>query len=718
MPETVPAAKATVARVIVITYMEFAVNGFGYGMTQEFLKATLHVRLPDGLDWTAADEALSALIPRSPMAGAPPETSVADRIIYWVAELQRAGNQSVFTQGKYVGPGRTPGTIVVALPTLDFLAAEKALKLVVKVMAALLDGAAVPAAVMQDARTSYDEYVKEFSSKGVGGSNTQRFLQAAQENRMPWFRLASTVFQIGHGSKARWLDSSFTDTTSVIGANLARNKIMAANVLRQAGLPVPDHALADTPEAALSVAARLGFPVVVKPLDQDGGVGVAAGLKDDAEVLKAFAQAREFSTAIMVEKHVEGRDYRLVVFEGRLIWALERVPGSVTGDGVSSVRDLINRCNEEPARLKRFGAPLAPLTINDEALSLLAERGMDLESVPDAGDWIRLRRVSNIATGGTPVGVFDKVHPDNRLLAERAANALRLDLAGIDLLIPDIERSWMETGAAICEVNAKPTIGNTTSAHLYGQILTSMVKADGRIPIALIVGAPGTSTVPALVARMLAATGLRVGLATAQRVVLNGRLVNDAPNNLFHAARALMIDKGTDAAVVSVSETEVARTYLPFDRCTVVTLAGSHLQRSGADDVETLRSLCRQMLPMTWGPVVINAADPDCVALQPAIRGARVALASGGMGMSAVHDHLKKDGLAVYMEGGPADPRLVVGKEVIELLNLGDEGIPITCPLDDIALAVSTVWMMGAAIADIRRGLAGVRWTAPVSSGA
>ena len=715
MPESVPAAKAPARPAIAIASMEFAVNGFGYGLMQEFLKATLRVRPRDGSDWPAVDAALAAVIPRSDKADRPPNTSLADRIIYWVAELQRAGSQPVFSQGKHIGAGTESGTMILALPTIDFLAAEQALKLVIRLMSPLLSGGPDHDTVIDKAREAYAEYVTKFSSRVFGASNTLRFVQAAHENRMPWFRLSGPVFQIGHGSKARLLDSSFTDATPVIASNMARNKIWAADVLRQSGLPVPTHGLVATAQAAVTLADKLGYPVVVKPLDKDGGLGVAAGLKNEAEVTKAFANARKFSDSIIVEKHFEGRDYRLVVFQGKLIWALERLPGSVTGDGVSTVRQLIDRLNSEPARLKRAGAPLAALEPDDEASTLLADRGMSFDSVPEAGEWIRLRRVSNIASGGTPEGVFDKVHPENRLLAERAAKALRLDLAGIDLLIPDIERSWMETGAAICEVNSQPTIGSTTSAHLYGQLLKSLVKGEGRIPIALIVGAAETSTVPQLVSRMLASTGLRPGLATARQIVLGGHVVNNAPRDVFHAARALLLDQDTDAAVVAVSDMTAATSYLPFDRCAVVTVAGMAFQ-GATDRFGALRELARQMLPMSGGAFAINAAVPECVALVPAIRGGRVALASAGPGMPAVHGHVKAGGLAVHVEGDMENPRLIIGEEIVALRDIGGEGTPITCPLDEIALAVSTFWMMGATINEIRRGLAGVRWTASAST--
>ena len=158
-------------------------------------------------------------------------------------------------------------------------------------------------------------------------------------------------------------------------------------------------------------------------------------------------------------RNISGRDYRLNVFNGELIWAIERVPGGVTGDGKSSITKLVELLNSDPLRGEGTHAPLKQLNLDDEARQLLRQYSRDENSVPAEGEFVRLRRNANVATGGTPVSVFDQIHPDNKLLAIRAAAALRLDLAGVDLLIPDIGQSWKLGGAAVCEVNSQPNLG-------------------------------------------------------------------------------------------------------------------------------------------------------------------------------------------------------------------------------------------------------------------
>ncbi|WP_162932331.1 acetate--CoA ligase family protein [Solimonas sp. K1W22B-7] len=447
------------------------------------------------------------------------------------------------------------------------------------------------------------------------GSNAAHFMRTAQALGIPCRQRAGGVIQFGEGARARWLVSSFTDQTSHIAARLARHKAQASAMLAEAGIPVPRQVTVATAEAAVQAAAALGYPVVIKPEDTEGGIAVAPGLGTPEEVRAAFETASRYSRSILLESHVEGRDYRLNVFQGELVWAIERQPASVTGDGRAPVRELLQRLNADPRRGAGKGARLRRVELDEEALSLLRKAGLGPDDVPAEGRVLRLRRVANIGAGAVPVPVFDQVHPDNARLAIRAAEALGLDLAGVDLLIPDIARSWHEGGAAVCEVNGQPTLGQITSAHLYPLILGRLVRGNGRIPTALVIGAGEGSGLLAGIAARLGAAGLRVGCVGRQGVTAAGERIAAGPVGSFAGGRMLVAHRGVDAALVAVDDAGLLDTGLPFARYDLLVLAGAEIA-AAEGQAATPETLLREVLRL-----VHPACDGEVLALAGAAQG-------------------------------------------------------------------------------------------------
>jgi len=304
--------------------------------------------------------------------------------------------------------------------------------------------------------------------------------------------VANNVYCFGQGAKSRWFDSSLTDDTPAISVRLAKQKNVCAAILRRHGLPVPRHHLASDEVRAVAAAESIGYPVVVKPADQDRGIGVAAGLVNAAQVVRAFVEASRHSKAVLVEKHVDGGDYRVHVFQGEVYKVRHRIPGGVVGDGRSSVAELLQSLNSDPRR----GPPgtdskLFRIDLDTEALELLQERQLGTDSVPQEGTFVQLRRIANVSVGGVSLPVdLSQVHPDNLALARQAVRALKLDLAAVDLLIRDIGRSWRDVEAGICEVNAQPQFGVDAPEWLF----TRFFPGQGRIPMIAVVGDCGCAS--------------------------------------------------------------------------------------------------------------------------------------------------------------------------------------------------------------------------------
>lgn len=401
------------------------------------------------------------------------------------------------------------------------------------------------------------------------GVNTRLFLAAAYQLGVPVQRLAGQTMQYGWGAQARWMDSSFTDAASGIAARLARDKVAAHQVLRRAGLPVAEQIKVNTVADALQHAERMGYPVVMKPADLDGGKGVEAGLKTPEALQRAFERANKYSKNLILERHIEGEDYRLGVLYGGLSWVIYREPAGVWGDGQSSVNSLIEAANCDPRRGTQSWAQMVPLTINEEAEELLAEQGVALTNIVAVGRFVRLRRAANTSSGGIPRDVFENVHPDNAALAEQVARLFRLDVAGIDFICPDISRSWRDVGGVVCEVNAQPQFSLTRPDTPVAAI-TGLVKARGRIPVVVIVAELAWGEWANTLHTFLRAKGLNAALSLADGLWLSGQQYNQQRRSAFADVQAMQLNTDVQAMVIATDGKAWLNSGVPLDRVDLV----------------------------------------------------------------------------------------------------------------------------------------------------
>ncbi len=419
-------------------------------------------------------------------------------------------------------------------------------------------------------RKALQEMLAGFQARAATGAMNRRWLQAALSRDIPWLHVADSVYQFGWGVKGRMLDGTFTDRTSALAARIARNKAVAGNVLRGAGFPVPAQRLVQSADEAIKYAEQLGWPVVIKPIDLDGGIGVAAGLTSAAQVKVAYERACKHAKTILLESHVAGKDYRVIVLDGNVVGVWERVPGGVRGDGRRNVRDLLAEENADPRR-QPAAQRRKQIVVDAEAVELLEAQELTLDDVPAAGRFVRLRRTANIASGGSADKIApDAVHPDNRLLCERATRLLRLDLAGVDLLMPDIGRSWHEGGAAICEVNAQPNLASEIPAIL----MRTLIPGNGRIPVMLVLDDPGARDWLRAVLAALQQAGVHTGCAVGGELASGGKLVFNGATTAVQAAQILLRDPAVEVLILHLQDMAQLKNGFPVDRCDLLVLAG------------------------------------------------------------------------------------------------------------------------------------------------
>jgi cyanophycin synthetase len=548
-------------------------QGYAWGVRQPSLQYAVQPGTASEEGLRELDTLLSGLLgPDSdPLLAERTGDPVLDRLLAWPTAILRAGSHAVFQPARASAVQRAGVALqLIQQPCLQHGAATSTVNFMMRAIN-LFGAEARAAEAPEKISASLAQLLKGLKHTGLRGFNPNWFLSAAHDLNVPWTHLRGDIFLFGWGARGRWLQSSFTDRTSRIGTNLARNKLDGAAVLRTNGVPVPEHVAVHSEHEAVAAAAKIGYPVVVKPVDLDGGKGVWVNLHTAAAVREAYANAFALSKLILVEKHVNGRDFRIQVVHGEVQGVLERVPGGVAGNGIDTVKALLERQNLERRQAADERRFLHEIAHDHEALGLLVEQDLDWDSVPGPGRFVRLRSASNVASGGVPTPVaLERVHPDNLSLAIRAARLLRLDVAGVDLLIPDIGCSWLEGGAYICEVNAQPQMFTTMHKPMLASLLDG---TDGRIPVAIVVSADrGTDGPARALHRDLLARGVQAGLVVGTEVHVGGSVVSREAGGAFAGARMLCNDPGVEAMVICVSDKGILNQGWPVDRCDVLVL--------------------------------------------------------------------------------------------------------------------------------------------------
>lgn len=506
---------------------------------------------------------------------------IAELIGFFSLRLQRDAGIAIFRApfsgllGVHNGEQNSPLELTLSYPCPEPDACTATIDWVVAAIFSSLDDVSLAAQL-----SALRVRLKKFSASGL---NQIHLLEAAHQEGIPTrVLIRKNVSVFGDGSASVWLSSTITDRTPYLGATIAQNKFSCSTLMRAYGIPVPDHISVSSADQAVLAAKRLGFPVVVKPVDLDQGIGVSAGLTTEAVVIEAYDQAYRHSKKVLVEKHVHGQDFRITVMHGQVIKVMQRIPGGVTGDGQSTVRELIERAQTDPTAQRRFLKDgKHRLNLDEEALSVLTELGLTTETILDAGRFLALRRKSNISSGGTqtiiPVG---QVHPDNCEIACRATEVLGLDIAGVDLLIPDIGKSWRESGGAICEVNSSPQIGASHTPQIFAEMLDALLPNGGRIPVYLQICVDLPQVAESRMAREWATATNSNGISMRGEVCVNGTAQGIAPRDSFVAGRRILIDRRVNSAVISITDQDLLAFGMPSFRWTEVRLL--HRSESGA----------------------------------------------------------------------------------------------------------------------------------------
>ncbi len=474
------------------------------------------------------------------------------------------------------------------------------------------------------------------------GVSTAALAAAARRRGIPVRRVGDrSMLRLGYGRYRRLVCAALTDQTSAVGVDIAADKMLAKTLLAEAGIPVPEAMVARNAREAASAAEALGGPLVVKPRSGCQGTGVIVGVTTPGAAAAAYAQVTAPDGGVIVERFVPGSDYRVLVVDGRVVAAAELRPASVTGNGVSDIGQLIEQANADPRRGAGHSRALTRIRLDAQAIAHLAAQGLDIESVPAAGQAVTLRRNANLSTGGTSMDVTDRMHRDIADMCRRAAAVTGLDVCGVDLRLDDISAPGSGAGAqqsprgAVIEVNACPGLrmheapAEGAPRDVAGAVIDSLYPpgAPSRIPVVAVTGTNGKTTVVRMIGHILGQAGLAVGMSTTDGVYCRGRLVYNADASGPRSAGMVLDDTSVEAAVLETARGGILRGGLGFEKADVAVITNIAPDHLGADGVEDLRQLVDVKALVAEeiadsGTIVLNADDAAVAAIadRPRVR--------------------------------------------------------------------------------------------------
>lgn len=263
-------------------------------------------------------------------------------------------------------------------------------------------------------------------------------------------------------------NANMTSKDSYIVPLIMENKTVTKKVLKEAGFRVPGGAEFSSMEEAVKAYPRFADQAfVIKPKSTNYGLGITifkegASLEDyQAGLAIAFRE----DSSVLVEEFMPGTEYRFFVIDGEVQAIMLRVPANVIGDGIRTVKELVEEKNSDPLRGTNHRAPLELIQLGELEQLMLKEQGLTIESVPQANQIVYLRENSNISTGGDSIDMTDEFSEAYKKIAVSAVEALGAKISGIDLIIPDkeIDPTTDKKAYGIIEANFNPAM----HMHVY-----------------------------------------------------------------------------------------------------------------------------------------------------------------------------------------------------------------------------------------------------------
>lgn len=383
-------------------------------------------------------------------------------------------------------------------------------------------------------------------------------------------------YKVGMGKRSGVLLGGGTSRDSHLAVKIQRDKQITNTLIDRLAFPNAKWEILESEEHLKEIFDNYPTPVVIKPAGLTQGKGVTTNIFNMEQAIKAYQYAQkaigtksrsEWQTKIMIQQQVKGDDYRLLVVNGKLEVATKRVPAFVTGDGKSSIRELIEETNKDPRRnMNNPAHTLKPIAFDEMLDQFLAEQEISLITVPKKDERVYVRKVASMSQGGITEDFTEKVHPHIRSIAESMASTIHANVVGIDVICQDISKPLTIENGSFIEMNTMPEIYlnifpviGRSYPEVGQRIIEGIVDMEKKVESWVFVGY-SEDEMKEEITRNGGFGNKKIGILSGNKYMINDQFMSEYTDH-WTALKSMKINSSLDQLVVRYENWNEVREY-------------------------------------------------------------------------------------------------------------------------------------------------------------